>query len=103
MYAIIESGNKQYKVNKGDIIDVELLSKSPEEKIVFDKVLLISADDKIEIGMPYLTQAKVEAKVLKEYKDKKVISYKYRHKTNYHKKKGHRQNYTQVVIEEVSL
>jgi len=103
MYAIIETGNKQYKVNKGEVIDVELLFKAPEEKVVFDKVLLVSDNEKIEIGMPYVSGAKVTGKIVNDFKAKKVITFKYKHKTNYHRTKGHRQRMTKVMIEEVSL
>lgn len=103
MYAIIETGSKQYKVNKGDIIDVELLGKAPEEKVVFDKILLVSDNDKIEIGMPYVSGAKVLGKIMGDFKADKVTTFKYKHKTNYHRTKGHRQRMTKVMIEEVSV
>jgi len=103
MYAIIETGSKQYKVNKGDVIDVELLFKAPEEKVVFDKVLLVSDIDKIEVGMPYVSGAKVTGKIMGDFKADKVTTFKYKNKTNYHRTKGHRQPMTKVVIEEVSF
>jgi large subunit ribosomal protein L21 len=103
MYAVIETGSKQYKVNQGDTIDVELLGIEPEGKVSFDKVLLISGDDKVEIGTPYLTKAKVSGKVVSIFKDKKVVSFKYKHKTNHHRTKGHRQVLAKVLIEEVSI
>lgn len=99
MYAIIEAGSKQYKVVPGEIIDVELL----EEKaaINFDKVLLISDEGKFEVGTPFVKGAVVSAKVLGNGKDAKVTIFKYKNKTNYHRKIGHRQPYTRVQIEEV--
>jgi large subunit ribosomal protein L21 len=99
MYAIIESGNKQYKVEKGDIIDVELLEA--KRHLTFDKVLLISGNGKTEVGNPYLKGVKVSAKVLGANKDKKVTTFKYKNKINYHRTIGHRQPYTRVQIEEV--
>ena len=100
MYAIIETGNKQYKVEKGSVIDIELLPV--KDNVSFDKVLLVSSDDKIEVGTPYVTGAKVTGKLVSTFKDKKVINYKYKHKVNYHRKKGHRQNLMRIQIEEVS-
>lgn len=101
MYAIISTGNKQYKVEKGDVIEVELLDA--KDNVNFDKVLLVADGDKIEVGMPYVASAKVSGKILETFKDAKVINYKYKHKVNYHRKKGHRQNLMKVEIEEVSV
>ena len=102
MYAIIESGNKQYKVGTNDIIDVELLHTSPDEEIKLDKVLLLSDSKKaIKIGTPYIKGAYVMAKVLGDKKDKKVVSFKYKHKTGYHRTIGHRQNYTRIQIKDI--
>ncbi|MFH1541688.1 MAG: 50S ribosomal protein L21 [bacterium] len=101
MYAIIETGSKQYKVKQGDVIDVELLDA--KRSLSFDHVLLIGHDDgNIEIGMPYIKGAKVSAKVLiADGQDKKVTTIKYKNKTNYHRTKGHRQRFTRVEIQEV--
>jgi large subunit ribosomal protein L21 len=101
MYAIIESGNKQYKVGKNNIIDVELLHASPDEEIKLDKVLLLSDDGKIKIGTPYIKGVHVTAKVLGNNKDKKVVSFKYKRKTGYHRTIGHRQNYTRIQIKDI--
>lgn len=102
MYAIIETGSKQFKVEKDDVIDVELLPVKPEEKIVFDKVLLTSdGGEHIKIGMPYVSGAKVTGTVVGDFKGEKVISFKYKHKVNYHRTKGHRQRSTRIKIEEV--
>jgi|SRR3989339_1150306 len=98
-YAIIETGSKQYKVNKGDIIDVELLDAA--SAAAFDKVLLIADDSNVKIGNPYVAGASVSAKVLETVKDKKVTSFKYKNKTNYHRTIGHRQKYIRVQIEEI--
>jgi len=102
MYAIIESGGKQYKIEKGDVIDVELLEIEPEKKITIDKVLLLSDNDKLTIGQPHVAKAKVVAKVLSHNKDKKVVNFKFRHKTGYHRTRGHRQQYTRLQIEEIN-
>ena len=97
MYAIIETGGKQYHVAKDEIIFVEKLEANEGANVVFDKVLML--DDKI--GTPYLNGAKVTAKVLAQGKAKKIIVYKYKSKKNYHKKQGHRQPFTKVQITKI--
>jgi large subunit ribosomal protein L21 len=102
MFAIIETGGKQYKVEKGSEIDVELLSGKKEgDAVSFDKVLLLSKKSDIEVGTPYIKDAAVEGKVMSLFKDKKVVSFKFKRKTNYHRTIGHRQNYTRVKIESI--
>jgi len=99
MYAIIETGGKQYKVMPGDILDVELLDA--KRSTTFEKVLLISDNDRLEVGNPYIKGAKVSAKVLEIGKADKVTTFKYKNKINYHRTKGHRQHFIRVQIEEV--
>ncbi len=101
MYAIIETGGKQYKVNQGDIIEVELLDA--KGSLTFTKVLLVSNDGKVEIGTPYVKGAKVAAKVLGTGKDKKVTTFKYKNKINYHRTIGHRQPFTRLEIEKIEI
>ena len=100
MYAIIATGGKQYKVSEGDVIRVEKLPVSPGEQVTFDQVLVVS-DAEVKIGTPTVDGARVEATVEKEGKAKKVIVYKYKAKSGYHKKNGHRQQYTQVKIDKI--
>ena len=95
MYAIIATGGKQYKVSEGDVIKVEKLDAEVGAKVTFDNVLLVGGDTVKVDG------AKVEASVVSEGKDKKVIVYKYKRKTGYHKKNGHRQLFTQVKIDSI--
>jgi len=102
MYAIIESGSKQYKVVSGSEIDVELLGLKKDEKVKFDRVLLVSGNETVKIGTPYVKGAAVEGRVLDEIKDKKVTSFKYKNKTGYHRTTGHRQQYTRLRIENIS-
>lgn len=102
MYAIIATGGKQYKVAEGDIIKVEKLGVEAGETVTFDKVLAVN-NGELSIGCPTIEGATVTATVVKEGKGKKVIVYKYKRKTGYHKKNGHRQLYTQVKIEKISL
>jgi len=100
MYAIIETGSKQYKVKQGDILDVELLDA--KRSLTFDKVLFLSDGEKVTVGAPYVKGAKVAAKVLEaRIKDKKVTSFKYKNKIKYRRTIGHRQTYTRVEIQEV--
>ena len=96
MYAIIATGGKQYKVSEGDVIKVEKLDAEVGAKVTFDNVLLVGGDT-VKVGTPTVDGAKVEASVVSEGKGKKVIVYKYKRKTGYHKKNGHRQLFTQVM------
>lgn len=94
MYAIIETGGKQYYVSENDVLYIEKLEVTEGEEIVFDKVLMING----KLGNPYVEGATVKANVEKHGKGKKIIVYKYKSKKNYHKKQGHRQPYTKVQI-----
>ncbi|MCI9416178.1 MAG: 50S ribosomal protein L21 [Eubacterium sp.] len=100
MYAIIATGGKQYKVSEGDIITIEKLGVKADEKVTFDQVIAVS-DNGLKVGDD-VANATVEASVLKEGRGKKVIVYKYKRKSGYHKKNGHRQSYTQVKIEKIN-
>ena len=97
MYAIIETGGKQYKVEQGDVVFIEKLGVEEGEAVTFDKVLAVGGES-VKIGAPYVEGATVTANVVKNGKDKKIIVYKYKPKKGYHKKQGHRQPYTKVEI-----
>lgn len=101
MYAIIATGGKQYKVSEGDVIRVEKLGVEAGEKYTFDQVLAVS-DGGLTVGTPTVDGASVEATVMGDGKARKVIVYKYKRKTGYHKKNGHRQQYTQVQIDKIN-
>jgi len=101
-YAIIKTGGKQYKVQPGDILDVELLPNDEGSTAEFDQVLAISDGNKVNFGNPTIPNAKVTAEIQKHYKDKKVIVFKYKAKGRYRLKKGHRQNYTRISITDIS-
>jgi len=101
MYAIIETGSKQYRVQEGDIIDIELLDKQPNDVVLFDKVLLCASDKKKKIGQPYLNDCSVEGIVIDNIKDRKVIAYKYIKRENYHRTKGHRQRKSKIKITKI--
>ena len=98
MYAIIESCGKQYKVSEGDVVFFEKLDVEEGKKVTFDKVVLVSDDKKVEVGVPYVKGVKVEGKVVANGKGKKIIVYKYKAKKNYRRTQGHRQPYTKVEI-----
>ena len=101
MYAVIATGGKQYKVSEGDIIRVEKLGAEADEKVTFDQVVLVSDSD-VKVGNPTVAGANVEATVLSNGRAKKIIVYKYKRKTGYHKKNGHRQAYTEVKIDKIN-
>ncbi|MBC7088383.1 MAG: 50S ribosomal protein L21 [Tissierellales bacterium] len=101
MYAIIETGGKQYKVQEGDIVYVEKLHADEGETVNFDKVLLLSNENGITAGKPYVEGAKVEGKILNHGKQKKIVVYKYKAKKNERRKHGHRQPFTKVQIEKI--
>jgi len=102
MYAIIETGGKQVRVEEGQDIFVELLNVEADQEYTFDKVMMIGGD-KTKIGTPYIKGATVTAKVVKNGKAKKVVVYKYKPKKDYHRKQGHRQPYTKLTIEKINL
>ena len=101
MYAIIATGGKQYTVSEGDVIKVEKLGLNAGDTVTFDQVLFVNDGD-AKVGNPTVAGASVTASVIGEGKDKKVIVYKYKRKTGYHKKQGHRQPYTKVKIEKIN-
>ena len=103
MFAVIETGGKQYKVNEGDIIFVEKLDVEAGSKVEFDRVLAISGNDGFKVGNPVIEGAKVTANVVKNGKAKKITIFKYKAKKNEKKKQGHRQPYTKVEITKIAL
>ncbi len=100
MYAIIATGGKQYKVAEGDILNVEKLGAEAGDTVTFDQVLAVS-NDGLKVGSD-VANATVTATVVKNGKARKVVVYKYKRKTGYHKKNGHRQQFTQVKIEKIN-
>ncbi|HZK32903.1 MAG TPA: 50S ribosomal protein L21 [Tissierellaceae bacterium] len=101
MYAVIETGGKQYRVQEGDVVYVEKLDVEEGSNFDFDKVLFVSKEGEIVTGKPYVDGAKVEATVLEQGKGKKIIVFKYKAKKNYKKKQGHRQPFTKLKIENI--
>ncbi len=102
MYAIIETGGKQVKVEEGQEIYVEKISADQDEVVTFDKVLFVGGDAVVKVGAPFVDGATVTAKVEKQGRQKKVTVFKYKRRKNYHRKQGHRQPYTKVVIDKIN-
>ncbi len=101
MYAIVETGGKQYPVEEGRYIDLELLDAEKDAKITFDKIVMLVNGKKSKVGQPYVTGASVEGTVVKHDKAKKIIVFKQRPKKGYRKKQGHRQCFTRVMITKI--
>lgn len=102
MYAVIQTGGKQYRVQQGDVIFIEKLDSKAGDTVSFDEVLLVTKDGQATVGAPTVAGAKVEGKVLSQVKGKKIVVYKYKSKKNERKKQGHRQPYTKVEIVSVN-
>ena len=99
MYAIIETGGKQYRVQEGDVVTIEKLNAEAGQKVEFDKVLVLAEEGDLKVGAPYVEGAVVSGEVVENGTGKKVIIFKYKAKKDYRKKQGHRQPYTMVKIE----
>ena len=98
MYAVVESGGKQYKAEVGMTLDVDLMKAEPGETIELDRVLLLSGEDGVVVGQPTIAGAKVVAEVVDDIRGKKLIVFKYKNKVRYRKKAGHRQSYTRIRV-----
>jgi large subunit ribosomal protein L21 len=100
-YAIFKTGGKQYRVSPGDVLDVEKLPLDVGSVAEFDQVLAVSDQGQLDVGAPTLAGAKVLAQVQSHYKDRKILVFKYKAKTRYRRKRGHRQNYTRLLIQDI--
>ena len=100
MYAIIKTGGKQYVVEEGKVISIEKLDVEEGAEVTFDEVLLVSGDD-VKIGQPNVAGAKVTGKVLEQGKERKIRIFKYKAKSNYRRRQGHRQPFTKLTIEKI--
>lgn len=103
MYAVIETGGKQYRVKEGDTLRVERLLGEPGEILELDRVLLVRDGDDIKVGNPVLSGVRVSAKVLAQDKGRKILVFKYKPKKNYRKRYGHRQPYTEIQIQKIEV
>ncbi len=98
MYAIIESGSKQYRVEEGDIIDVELLEAGKDGKVELKNVLFLQKESSVKIGSPFVKNSVVHAELVGEVRGPKVVAYKYKKRKGYRRKVGHRQDYLRIKI-----
>lgn len=101
MYAIVESGGKQFKVSEGAKIIVEKVNAEVGSTVVLDKVFLLNSASSVQVGAPFVAGAKVMATVVEHGREKKIVVFKYKSKKNYHKKQGHRQPYTKLLIQSI--
>jgi large subunit ribosomal protein L21 len=101
MYAIIETGGKQYRVEKDEVLNVELLDSEPGQAVEFTKVLFINNGKDIKVGAPYVAKSSVKGELISEIKGEKVISFKYKRRKGIRRKVGHRQKYHKVKITEI--
>lgn len=102
MFAIVETGGKQYKVAKGSVLRVEKLDVAVGEEVLLDRVLLVECDDQFIVGTPFVPGAQVAAQVRGQGKARKIIVFKYKPKKNYRRKQGHRQMFTELVVNEIT-
>ena len=101
-YAIIQTGGKQYRVSEGDVLSVEKLDDEAGKETTFSDVLLVVNGDKINLGAPLITGASVKAEVVEQYKDEKVIAFKFKRRKGYHRTVGHRRQLTKLKITKIS-
>lgn len=102
MYAVIETGGKQYRVQEGDTIFIEKVDGNQGDAVSFERVLLLSDESEVKVGKPYVEGAIVNASILEQGKAKKIIVFKFKAKKDYRRKQGHRQPYTKVKIEKIN-
>ncbi len=103
MFAIVETGSKQYRVAPGDVIQVEKLPVEEGAQVELDRVLCLAQDEDVKVGTPYLEGVKVKAQVLRHGKGRKIIVMKYKKRKNYRRKKGHRQLFTELKITDIEV
>ncbi len=101
MYAVIKTGGKQYRVAPGDMLKIEKLDGNVGDSIAFDKVLLTSDGENVNMGKPYLEDTKVYGSITRQGKNKKIIVFKYKRRKGYRKKQGHRQSFTLIKIDNI--
>ncbi|MBS4535859.1 50S ribosomal protein L21 [Clostridium sp. D2Q-14] len=102
MYAVIETGGKQYRVQEGDTLFIEKIAGNEGDSVNFDKVLLVSDNGDVKVGNPFIGDVTVDGSIVEQGKGKKIIVYKYKAKKDYRRKQGHRQPYTKVKIEKIN-
>ena len=103
MYAVVKTGGKEYRVSKGDLIRVEKLEGKLGDKVILKDVLMVSQEGQVQFGNPHLTNAMITGEIVQEMKGKKVLTYKMKKRKNYRRFKGHRQTYTYLKVNDISL
>jgi len=101
MYAVIQTGGKQYKVAEGELLKIEKLAGEAGDKLTLDQVLMVVNENGTRIGTPTVKDAKVTVEVIEQGREKKIVVYKYKKRKNYRRKQGHRQSYTKIKIEKI--
>jgi large subunit ribosomal protein L21 len=101
MYAVIQTGGKQYRVTEGSILKVEKLDAQPGDRLTLDQVLMVSDGNEVRVGTPLVPNAQVTAVVLEQGREKKIVVFKYKRRKNYRRKQGHRQPYTKIKVEKI--
>jgi len=100
-YAVIETGGKQYRVKKGDVLDVERVAGAVGDKVSLDKVLAVSSGSALAVGMPAVAKAAVVAEIIDQLRGEKVVAFRKKRRKGYHRKKGHRQDLTKLRVEDI--
>jgi len=101
-YAVIKTGGKQYRVQEGDVIDVDKLAVESGSEVILDQVLMVGEGSSVKVGAPFIEGAKVEAKAVEQYKGKKVIAFKFKRRKGFHKTKGFRRHLTKLEITKIA-
>jgi large subunit ribosomal protein L21 len=102
MYAVIQTGGKQYRVTPGELVKVEKLPGNKGDQVTFEKVLLTSDGETINIGNPYLQDIRVQGRIARQGRDRKILVFKYKRRKDYRKKIGHRQSFTLVKVDDIA-
>jgi len=103
MYAVFKTGGKQYRVAPGDVVKLEKLPGKIGDSISFDKVLMTSDGDNVNLGNPYLEDSRVMGRIARHGKDRKIVVFKYKRRKGYRRKQGHRQNFTLIKVEDIKI
>ncbi len=103
MYAIVDSGGKQYKVKEGEVLRVEKLAGKVGDSVSFDRILMVSEGDNVNIGTPLLEDVAVSGHIVEQGKAKKIIVFKYKRRKRYRRKRGHRQQFTAVKVDSIKI
>jgi large subunit ribosomal protein L21 len=103
MYAVIQTGGKQYRVTPGELVKVEKLPGIKGDQVTFEKVLLTSDGETINVGNPFLSNAKVQCRIARQGRDRKILVFKYKRRKDYRKKQGHRQSFTLIQVGDIAI